>query len=221
MFDSLLIYDVLFLLFRNLRYTNFSIFIYREAVELYSTELQKVADEIFANLSLLMGMERGSLKDIHGGMKQAMRMNYYPICARPDLVLGVSPHSDGSSITLLLQDDEITSLQIKHKGRWVPVKPIPNAIVVNIGDVMEAWSNGVYKSIEHRAVTNEKKARISVATFVLPDEEVEIGSVDSMVDDDHHPRLYKKVKYMDYIRYTLARKMEGKTHTEFLKLDSK
>lgn len=84
-----------------------------------------------------MGMERGSLKDIHGGMKQAMRMNYYPICARPDLVLGVSPHSDGSSITLLLQDDEITSLQIKHKGRWVPVKPIPNAIVVNIGDVME------------------------------------------------------------------------------------
>lgn len=86
--------------------------------------------------------------------------------------------------------------------------------------VLQAWSNGVYKSIEHRAVTNEKKARISVAIFVFPDDEVEIGPVDSMVDDGH-PRLYKKVKYIDYIRYTLARKMEGKTHTKFLKLDSK
>lgn len=97
-----------------------------------------MANEIFANLSLLMGMEREGLKDLHGEMKQAMRMNYYPICARPDLVLGVSPHSDGSSITLLLQDDdEINGLQIKHKGCWVPVKLLPNAIVVNLGDALE------------------------------------------------------------------------------------
>lgn len=84
-----------------------------------------------------MGMRRESLKDIHGVMKLGIRMNYYPSCAKPDLVLGVSPHSDASSLTLLLQDDEITGLQIKHKGIWVPVKPIPNALVVNIGDVME------------------------------------------------------------------------------------
>lgn len=88
-------------------------------------------------MSVLMGMERENLKDIHGVLKLAIRMNYYPVCARPDLVLGVSPHSDASSITLLLQDDEITGLQIKHKGIWVPVKPIPNALVVNIGDAME------------------------------------------------------------------------------------
>lgn len=104
---------------------------------MYSTELQKVGDEIFANMSVLMGMERESLKNIHGVMKLGVRMNYYPSCARPDLVLGVSPHSDASSLTLLLQDDEIAGLQIKHKGIWVPVKPIQNALVVNIGDVME------------------------------------------------------------------------------------
>ena len=109
----------------------------REAVEKYSTELQKVGDEIFENLSVLMGMERESLKDIHGVMKLGVRMNYYPACARPDLVLGVSPHSDASSLTLLLQDDDITGLQIKNKGIWVPVKPIPNALVVNIGDALE------------------------------------------------------------------------------------
>lgn len=53
-------------------------------------------------------MGRESLKDIHGVKKLGIRMNYYPSCAKPDLVLGVSPHSDASSLTLLLQDDEIT-----------------------------------------------------------------------------------------------------------------
>ncbi|KAK6270745.1 hypothetical protein POUND7_007843 [Theobroma cacao] len=74
-------------------------------------------------------------------------MNYYPPCSRPDLVVGISPHSDSDIITLLLQDDDIPGLQIKHKHRWFLVKPIPNAIVVNVGHVMEILSNGMYRSI--------------------------------------------------------------------------
>ena len=66
-----------------------------------------------------------------------MRMNYSPPCSRPDLVLGVSPHSDGGSLTVLMQDDDINGLQIKHKGRRIPVKPIPNAFVINIADLTE------------------------------------------------------------------------------------
>ncbi|XWS74939.1 hypothetical protein CRYUN_Cryun01aG0041500 [Craigia yunnanensis] len=144
-----------------------------------------------------------------------------PPCSRPDLVLGVSPHSDGSALTLLLQDDEITSLQIKHKEEWIPVKPIPNSLVVNVGDATEILSSGMYKSIEHRAITNEKKARISIAAFAFPDEELEIGLVDSMVDDYHRPRMYQKVKYVDYMRQVLARKREGKAHTDLVKIENK
>lgn len=69
----------------------------------------------------------------------------------------------------------------------------------------------MYKSIEHRAVTNEKKPRISVATFVIPGEDVELNPLETMVDDKYRPRIYKNdVKYVDYLRYTLARKMDGK-----------
>ncbi|KAK4836383.1 hypothetical protein QYF36_022257 [Acer negundo] len=107
-----------------------------------------------------------------------------------------------------------------HKQKWVPVKPIPNAIVVNIGDALEVWSNGVYKSIEHRAVTNEKRSRMSIATFLIPGDEVEIGPLESMVDDKHHPRMYKKIKYLDFLRHSLGGKLDGKAHTEFLKLDA-
>ncbi|KAJ0044941.1 hypothetical protein Pint_06347 [Pistacia integerrima] len=173
---------------------------FKEAVENYSAEMQKLSDELAAKLSLLMGMDKDGLKKLYGEMKQAMRLNYYPACSRPDLVLGVSAHSDASALTLLLQDDEFTALQIRHKGTWVPVKPIPNALVVNIGDVAEAWSNGVYKSIEHRAVTNVNKARMSIATFMMPNEELEIGPLESMMDDKHRPKLYRKIKSTGFVR---------------------
>nr|GMC63710.1 protein SRG1 [Ipomoea batatas] len=191
---------------------------FKEAIEQYAKEIETVTTKILANLSQLMGMEKHNLRQMHGEMKQGIRLNYYSPCAEPDLVLGVRPHSDISSISLLLQEDEITGLQIRHKESWVPVNPIPNAIVVNIGDVMEGWSNGVYKSIEHRAVTNQTKARISIAAFVIPEDQVDIGPVETMVDDNLLSRKYKSVKYIDFIRYNLARKMDGKSHTDYLKL---
>lgn len=76
-----------------------------------------MAEEVLAKLSLLMGMDKDGLKMLHREMKQAVRMNYYPTCSRPDLVHGVSPHSDACTITFLLLDDEITALQIKHKDK--------------------------------------------------------------------------------------------------------
>ncbi|KAK9189445.1 hypothetical protein WN943_018042 [Citrus x changshan-huyou] len=50
--------------------------------------IQRVAEEVLAKLSLLMGMDKDGLKMLHREMKQAVRMNYYPTCSRPDLVHG-------------------------------------------------------------------------------------------------------------------------------------
>jgi len=52
----------------------------------------------------------------------------------------------------------------------------------------------VYKSIEHRAITNDKKARTSLATFVVPNESVEIGPLHEMADGIGRPAMYRTVK---------------------------
>ncbi|OMO96757.1 Oxoglutarate/iron-dependent dioxygenase [Corchorus olitorius] len=207
---------------RNFKFWPLSCPGFKEALENYSMEIMKVAAEIYANLSVLMGLDRDGLIKLQGELKQGIRMNYYPTCSRPDLVLGMSPHSDGGALTLLLQDDQVTGLQIKHKESWVNVKPIPDSLVVNIGDAIEILSNGVYKSIEHRVITNEKKERISIAAFVNPDEHQEIGPLESMVNDElHRPRMYRKIKYIDYIRQVLTMKLQGKAHTDIVKLEIK
>ncbi|KAG5095190.1 hypothetical protein JHK84_050778 [Glycine max] len=135
----------------------------------------------------------------------------------PEQVQGLSPHSDTSSITLLMQDDDVTGLEIRHQGGWVPVNPIPDALVVNVGDVTEIWSNGKYKSVEHRAMTNKNKERISYGLFLCPQHDVEVEPLDHMIDS-HNPKLFQKVRYGDYLRQSLKRKLEGKTHLNEAKL---
>ena len=51
--------------------------------------------------------------------------------------MGLNPHSDGSGLTILLQANEMEGLQIEKDGQWIPVKPLPNAFIINIGDMLE------------------------------------------------------------------------------------
>ncbi|KAJ0966447.1 hypothetical protein J5N97_027585 [Dioscorea zingiberensis] len=190
-----------------------------KAIEEYSSEANRVAKELFSSLSILLGMEKDSLLKLHDEVMQAMRINFYPTCSMPDKVVGVSPHSDTSTLTVLLQDDEVTGLQIRHSGGWIPVKPIPNALVVNVGDVIEVLSNGKYKSIEHRAMTNESKVRMSIASFICPQDDVQIEPLDTMVDGAENMPRYKRMRYGDYLRYSLKTKMDGKSHTNLIKLE--
>ncbi|OMO97244.1 Oxoglutarate/iron-dependent dioxygenase [Corchorus olitorius] len=186
----------------------------------YIVSEEQILDWSDQLILVIMGMDKETLLELHKQLVQAYRVNYYPPCSKPDQVLGVSPHSDPGTITILMQDDYICGLQIQHKGEWVPINPIPNALVVNIGDMTEIWSNGKYKSINHRAVANPNKARISYASFLSPQDQVEVEPLDQMLNSEKNPqKMYKRVKYGEYLRNSMKMKMEGKAHTKMAKID--
>lgn len=81
----------------------------------------------------------------------------------------------------------------------------------------QIWSNGKYKSVEHRAVTNKNKRRTSHASFLFPRDDVEVEPFDHMIDAQN-PKMYKNVRYGDYLRQSMKRKMEGKTHTDVARI---
>ncbi|KAE8692446.1 E3 ubiquitin-protein ligase RING1-like [Hibiscus syriacus] len=165
-----------------------------------------------------MRIDKEALIGLQKQLVHCYRVNYYPPRSKPDQVLGASPHSDNSTITILMQDNDVCGLHIKHSNEWVPVNPIPNSLVVIVSDVVEIWSNGKYKSIEHRAVANYNKARISYATFLIPHNEVEIELLDHMINPKTKQQIYKKVKYGEYLRSSMKRKMEGKAHINMAKV---
>ncbi|KAI3834967.1 hypothetical protein MKX03_025308 [Papaver bracteatum] len=69
-------------------------------------------------------------KDISG-------MNYYPPCPQLEIFVGLAPHSDFVGLTILLQVNEVKGLHITKEETWISVKPLPNAFVVNIRDILE------------------------------------------------------------------------------------
>ena len=106
-------------------------------MEVYSTELKNLALKILDQMAKALRMDPNDMKELFGNGRQSLRMNYYPPCPKPEQVLGFKPHSDGAALTILLQINEMDGLQIKKDGKWVAVKPLPDAFIFNIGDVLE------------------------------------------------------------------------------------
>ncbi|KAI9198029.1 hypothetical protein LWI28_008855 [Acer negundo] len=144
----------------------------RDTLEAYSTELRNLAMKILNLIAKALRMEPNDMKDLFEEGMQSMRMNYYPPCPQPELVIGLNPHSDSVGLTILLQLNEMEGLQIRKDGMWIPVKPLPDAFIINIGDILEIVTNGIYRSIEHRATELAKEPLTTVPLrYVRPDQD--------------------------------------------------
>ncbi|EEF43925.1 gibberellin 2-beta-dioxygenase 8 isoform X3 [Ricinus communis] len=119
-----------------------------------------------------------------------LRLNRYPPCPIPVEVCGLMPHTDSDFLTILHQD-QVGGLQLVKDRKWFAVKPNPEALIINIGDLFQAWSNDVYKSVQHRVVTNPGVERFSTAYFFCP-------SYDTEIESGCEPSVYKKFSFQEY-----------------------
>lgn len=111
----------------------------RETLESYLLELQKLSMTLFRYLGKALMIETGEMEELFEDGMQSMRITCYPPCPQPELVLGLRPHSDATGITILHQINGVEGLQMKKDGVWIPVSFLPDAFVVNVGDILEVW----------------------------------------------------------------------------------
>ncbi|KAK8602104.1 hypothetical protein V6N13_058243 [Hibiscus sabdariffa] len=190
---------------------------FRETVEAYSAELKHLAMKLLDFMAKALGMDPNDMRVLFEEGHQAMRMNYYPPCPQPELAIGLNSHSDAIGLAILLQINEMEGLQIRKNGVWVPIKPLPDAFVINIGDIMEIVSNGIYKSIEHRATVNSVKERISVATFYSPKLDGDMGPAPSLITPQTPP-LFRRISVTDYFKGYFSSELRGKSYVDVLKV---
>ncbi|CAN6306297.1 unnamed protein product [Urochloa humidicola] len=142
---------------------------FRDALDRYSEEMATLARRLLRFMAADLGVSAAALLGAFGGGKgQTAGIHRYPPCRRPEKVLGMAPHTDGFGLTLLLHADAGApppGLQVRRGGRWFPVRPVPGALVVNVGDVLEVLSNGAYASAEHRVVPHAERPRTTVVVF--------------------------------------------------------
>ncbi|KAF2555350.1 hypothetical protein F2Q68_00013552, partial [Brassica cretica] len=161
-----------------------------DTLEMYSAQVKSIAKILIAKMGEALEIKPEEIEERFGDdMFQSMRMNYYPPC-----------------------------LQIKKDGKWVFVKPLPNAFIVNVGDVLEIITNEIYKSIAHRVVVNSEKERLSFATFRNPGLNKEISPAKSLVEKQKKRAKFKRLITKDYLKGLFSRELYGKAYLDAMRI---
>ncbi|MCO5548408.1 hypothetical protein L7F22_001864 [Adiantum nelumboides] len=133
-------------------------------------------------------------------LHQKLLVAHYPACPQPELAMGSCEHTDFGVITCLWQaSEDVVALQVRKDGQWHSVEPYPGALVVNVGDQFEIFSNGLYKSGPHRVVLNSSKSRLSVVAFHNPSAVAIVAPAKTLINK-HHPPRYSPTLFMDYAK---------------------
>ncbi|KAL6898016.1 hypothetical protein ACP4OV_006612 [Aristida adscensionis] len=171
---------------------------FRDVLDEFTAGCTRMKNLLLPEMAKLLGLDDDYFhKQFDNKGDTYARFSYYPPCPRPDLVFGLKPHSDSTTISILMVDNSVDGLQVLRDGIWYDVPTRPHTFLINLGDQMEVMSNGIFKSPVHRVVTNAHKERLSVAVFYSIDPDKAIGPADELVNEKR-PALYRKVKSKDY-----------------------
>lgn len=133
-----------------------------------------------------------------------LRLLHYPgeLGFSMEEIYGASAHSDYGMITLLATNG-VRGLQVcREKSQnpqvWEDVLHIPQAFVVNIGDMMERWTNCLFRSTLHRVMPTEQE-RYSLAFFLDPNPDCMVECLESCCSESSPPR-FLPIRSGDYLK---------------------
>ncbi len=158
---------------------------FRAAVETYQQGVHRVGMAVMEVFALALddeaqGGRRFDVSAIFANSLSNISMLHY--LARPDDgSLGpddANAHHDTNAVTILLPSP-IGGLEVLHAdGTWIEAPPLEGCFVVNIGNMMQSWSGGRFKSTMHRVHPPLGKDRYSIGYFLVPGYDVVVEPVD-------------------------------------------
>ncbi len=140
---------------------------FRPTIETYFAAAREVCVTMMEAIATSLDLDRDHFAEFHRNPVCTLRLLHYPprSADAPTGTFGAGAHTDWGGVTVLVQDDA-GSLQVRAKdGSWLDVPAIPGGFVLNIGDLMERWTNGRYVSTLHRVLGVPGRDRYSIACF--------------------------------------------------------
>ncbi len=141
-------------------------------------------------------------RDFDGNHTGFVRLNYYPIKDpmadsgdehQASADLGIHHHTDAGGLTVLLQD-QVSGLQVYREGFWYDIPTVEGAMVINTGDMMQVWSNDIYKAAIHRVLAMDTRERYSIPFFFNPAANCKVSPLPSVIDEQN-PSRYQPIEW--------------------------
>ncbi|KAA8527943.1 hypothetical protein F0562_035188 [Nyssa sinensis] len=189
----------------------------RETILKYSHAVHELAQYIGQKLVDGMGLDVELFKE----WPCQFRMNKYHYTPQTIGSTGALMHTDAGFLTIVQDDDIVSGLEAvdKKSGALVPIDPVPGTLLINIGDLGKAWSNGRFYNVKHRVQCNEGTTRMSIALFVLGPKEAKVEAPPQLVDSAH-PRLFVPFNFEDYRMLRITKRSPTGGALEFLRATS-
>jgi isopenicillin N synthase-like dioxygenase len=145
---------------------------FQAAVSAYYTDVFALGRALLGGFALALGLPRRYFETYLTAPPSQLRLIHYEPAQVGDGAMGIGSHTDYECLTIL--HATAPGLEVMNgAGSWVAAPPIPGAFVVNIGDLLEVWSNGVFVSTSHR-VRPVAAPRYSFPLFFTVDYETRV-----------------------------------------------
>ncbi len=172
---------------------------FREQVLLYHSAMRELAAALYRGFALSLDLPADFFTAKYTKPISELRLLRYPSQPVPqDRTLGIGAHSDYDMFTILATDD-VPALQILNPaGAWIDAPPMPGTFIVNVGDLLERWTNDLYRSTIHRAINVGARERYSLPFFSNIDP-LEVVDVLPGCVSDERPARYPPVTAAAYV----------------------
>jgi isopenicillin N synthase-like dioxygenase len=149
---------------------------FRAVITAYYTDACRVALSLLGAIARCLGRDAAWFDDAFDLPMALLRGNYYP--ARPAWAgprdFGIAAHTDYGCLTLLATDGA-PGLEVRQRGGgWIPLSAPPGEFIINFGEMLEFWTEGVVKATLHRVVGGDAE-RLSVPLFFNPRFDVNVA----------------------------------------------
>ncbi|MBO6784556.1 MAG: isopenicillin N synthase family oxygenase [Alphaproteobacteria bacterium] len=157
----------------------------------YHRAMRELSDRLQAAFAVGIDLPEDYFLKYYRKPLNQLRLLHYPPPPE-DLdegVMGARVHTDTGAFTILLQDQN-GGLEVQtQSGEWVAATPLEGAFVVNVGDMLENWTNGRFISVKHRVVNRSGNERYSVPYFLNPDLDAVVEPLPEFTGPDNPPKF--------------------------------
>lgn len=180
------------------------------SVEVYKA-LEKTGLYMLRAIALYLKLPENYFDDkIKNGNSILRPIHYFPI-ENPDSVpadaVRAAEHGDINLITLLMGASADGLQVLRRDGKWIPITALPEQLVVNVGDMLERFTNKTLKSTIHRVVNPPRHLmntpRYSIPFFMHPRSEMSLAALPSTVTKET-PKLWEDITAGEFLDQRLA-----------------